>query len=102
MGLKEIVSAGDMAKKLSNACLTMNSINNTYKPDYEELLSAIHQSIGAGKTLSTLTDDEVNTFFFKGLGDLQAVADAQVILMEWEKNILALSKSVAVLPANNI
>jgi|GEM_PF-3076586 uncharacterized protein YqgQ len=103
MGLKEIVQAGDSARMLADAALAMNSIYNQYGPDYQELLKRLREYFGdSSKTLSNLSDQEVNEFFLANLGDAQAVADAQVILREWEKNIQGLEASVAVLPANNL
>jgi hypothetical protein len=102
MGLKEIKSAGAMAARLTEAAQAMLSINNTYRPKYDELLAAIRAALGATKTMGGLTDAEVNSFFFGGLGDATAVANAQTIIKEWEKNITSLAGSVVVLPANDI
>lgn len=102
MGLKEISQAGAMADRLREAAQAMNGIHNTYKPKYDELLTVIRASLGAAKAMGGLTDAEVNSFFFGGLGDAATIANAQVILKEWEKNISALVQSVAIFPANDI
>jgi len=102
MGLKEIKAAGEMAARLSEAAQSMNSIHNTYKPKYDELLTAIQAVLGETKTLSNLTDAEINGFFFGGMGDVTAITNAQIILAEWEKNITGLAAGVLLLPANDI
>ena len=101
MGLKKIKAAGEMAARLSEAAQAMSSISNVYGPKYSELETAL-QTVYPTKTMGTLTDDEVNTFFFGGLGDATTLANAQTILQEWEKLIGAVADSVALLPMNDI
>ena len=102
MGLTEIDAAGVMAQKLRRAGQSMNSIYNQHKADYAELLAAIQSAYGLDKTMSTMTDTEVGDFFFGALKDAAAIANAQIILKEWEKNTSTLAGSVAALPANDI
>ena len=102
MGLKKIRNAGMMAAKLSDAANNMATIKNSYKASYDELLAAVQAALGDDKALSVLTEDEINTFFFGGLGDAVALTNAKVILIEWEKNIIQLVASVDLLPVNDI
>ena len=102
MSLKKIKSAGVMATKLSDAANNMATIKNSYEASYIELLTSVREIFGADKTLSALNGDEINTFFFGGLGDIEALNNANVILVEWEKNIVQLAASVDLLPVNDI
>lgn len=101
-GLKQIREAGEMATQITDAALNMNSILNSYGSKYDTLLAAIQGALGAEKTLSTITDDEINSFFFSDVGDLQAIADTKIVITEWELNILTLKNSVSKLPVNNL
>ena len=102
MGLKEIKQAGEMASRLSDVAQSMNTIHNQYSPRYNEMLTGIKTTLGNEKTLTNLTDEEINSFFYFGLGDATAITDAQIILQGWETCIVSLSSIVAVLPANDI
>lgn len=102
MGLKELKAAGKMAIQLTDAANNMSTIKNTYQEKYDTLLTTIQATLGAGKTLSNLTDTEVNSFFFGNFGDATAIANAQAILVEWEKNMVQLISSVDLLPTNDI
>lgn len=102
MGLKEIKAAGEMAKLVADAANSMCTIKNTYQENYNTLLTSIQDALGAEKTLSNLTDDEVNAFFYGSAGDATAVTNTQIVISEWEKNIIQLTASVAILPVNDI
>lgn len=102
MGLKEIREAGEMAILLTDAANNMSTIKNTHQARYDELLASVQASLGVGQTLSTLTDAEINSFFFGGLGDTVAIENAQTILVECERNMIQLVASVDLLPINDI
>ncbi len=102
MGLKQISDAGVMADTLRESAQLMNRLVNTYQGKYDFILNSVQSSLGINKSLSTLSDTEVNSFFFGGLGDSETVINAQIILNEWERLISALNESVRVLPVNDI
>ena len=101
-GLKEIRAAGEMAAQISDAALSMNSIINQYGAKYDNLLEAVQAALGGEKTLTTMTDAEINSFFFSDVGDSQAIADTKIVITEWELNIITLRISAAKLPLNNL
>ena len=102
MGLKDIRQAGEMATRLTEAATSMSSIHNQYQPKYAELLTAIKASLGEDKTMSNLTDAEVNAFIFGGFGDETAIATAQNILQRWESCLSPLITAVSTLPVNDL
>lgn len=100
MGLKEIKQAGENATLLSDAAQAMLSISNTYAGKYDTLNEAITTKYGVD--MGSLTNAQVNEFFFAGRATDAEVTEAQAILKSWHTSISALKTAAMSLPVNNI
>jgi hypothetical protein len=96
----EIIQAGENAKYNLLALANMYKYHNLEKAPYDVMLARIQAAFGPTKHLGNLTDEEVNTFVFVGLGDAASVAKHQSILQGWQSVYAPLDAAVLILPPN--
>jgi len=91
MSIPLIERAGRGARILIDAVRVMHEIRNTRMPLYQDLLAKIRNYFkDETLTFKSLTDNQINEYFFKNLGNTEAITAAKKILDFWETLIISL------------